>query len=1072
MKKNLLITFCILLLTGISWGQIAAFEFPSTNSLVCSSNDVNIIVTDMTLSSGTISTDVVTGTYFPNEPYIGSTGGWTATNQNEAKCFTFTISANSGYVFTITNISFNAYATPAGPSAFSSEIDGTSLATIDAPDASLVNYSQSVYKTGLSAAIIKIQGWSNGSRTTTGVGDFRLDDLIILGSVSLNESASLSLSSSLALALSESNLSTSPITLTLANETFTASLQENHFNLNNTPTGTSINSVNRINDTEATINLNFDGTDFDTDITNFSITASADALSGTEPLTSNDLTITANTAPLATTNIASKTINGTATLNGTISSKGYETAVAFEYSTNPTLSSDVTSITALESPLAADANAATVSYALTGLTNGVAYYYRVIATNIEGTTQGEINQFTTIAPPTLLITEVAAPTVIANAKFVEIYNFGTIAIDLSTTIIFLARQANGGTVANIGLTGTINAGDTYVIANNVSDFFNTYGFDANIYSGNLSGNGDDGYFLYANDGHPNGIVFDAYGVLNEDGTGKSWEYTDSKAVRRTTVTAPNPIWTAGEWDITNADPRRVSPGLYPASVWNGSTNNSWNEQSNWDGETPSSNSDMIIWGGATNFPELTAATTVRNFVFTHNAQLNEQENLTVTENTTVLHQIDFSTSHASLDKWQYYTQPFTGLTAGDMLSSNERVDLYMLKYNNSLAPSIVNQNDAWEWIESAGDLVSPGRGFAVTAINDTEETGDEIKTSYYNMALSGNLIDATQNVSVPLSYLTEPADNNYNFVGNPFLAPIEWTSSSFTGNIQGNTAYVYDRTKILTEGGDKYISIQDGIATPSSYGAYIPAMQGFFVAASASGNLEINSTARVNTIKNFYKSEQTKPILRLQVWDETMMDETVIVYNEMAESKYDHYDADKMFTNGLAPQIYSILESGQKLVFNNTNTLSHDIVFQIKAPAQGTYQINLSEIGGLFNDYQITLTDYARQKTIVLSDSDYQLEELGGNKTYNFSLSFQDRTAIEEYSINNILVYPNEEQIIIKSDFDHTGTLTIYNLSGKKIVSKTVSGVYSEIDFNNNRGLFIVTVQCKNITTHHKLIMN
>ena len=139
----------------------------------------------------------------------------------------------------------------------------------------------------------------------------------------------------------------------------------------------------------------------------------------------------------------------------------------------------------------------------------------------EGAIQGDILQFTTIAPPTLLITEVAAPTVIANAKFVEIYNFGESDIDLSTTKIFLARQTNGGTVGNIELTGTINAGKTFVVANNLSDFFNAYGFNANIYSGTLSGNGDDGYFLYLNDGHPNGVVFDAYGVLNENGTGKA-----------------------------------------------------------------------------------------------------------------------------------------------------------------------------------------------------------------------------------------------------------------------------------------------------------------------------------------------------------------------------------------------------------------------------------------------------------------------------------------------------------------------------------------------------------------------
>jgi len=168
-------------MVNMGWGQIAQFNFPSTNSLVVSTKNANVSVSDISLSSGTIETNCTTGDYFPNEPYIEETGGWTAAEQSSAKCFLFTITANIGYSFSITNISFKAYSTPAGPSAFSAEVDGTSITVTNAPSESLVNYSQAVSKTGLSSAVIKIQGWLNGSRESAGTGTFRIDDLTITG---------------------------------------------------------------------------------------------------------------------------------------------------------------------------------------------------------------------------------------------------------------------------------------------------------------------------------------------------------------------------------------------------------------------------------------------------------------------------------------------------------------------------------------------------------------------------------------------------------------------------------------------------------------------------------------------------------------------------------------------------------------------------------------------------------------------------------------------------------------------------------------------------------------------------
>lgn len=186
--KKLLVAVTVVLFGVFSAkAQIAQFNFPATNSTVVSVKDANVTVSDMTLSAGTIEANITTGTYFPNEPYVEETAGWTATTQAAAKSFQYTITAASGYTFSITNISFRSYATAAGPSAVGFAIDATDLYAVNSPNSALLLVDQVVSgQTGLTTATVKIQGWLNGSRSSSGAGALRLDDVVISGIVTPN----------------------------------------------------------------------------------------------------------------------------------------------------------------------------------------------------------------------------------------------------------------------------------------------------------------------------------------------------------------------------------------------------------------------------------------------------------------------------------------------------------------------------------------------------------------------------------------------------------------------------------------------------------------------------------------------------------------------------------------------------------------------------------------------------------------------------------------------------------------------------------------------------------------------
>ncbi|MBU1694446.1 MAG: hypothetical protein KKC51_10845, partial [Verrucomicrobia bacterium] len=164
----------------------AAFRFTSPPFTNVTTKDDNITVSAMSMTTGSMVTNN-SGTYFPDLPYAQSSGGWTVDNQAAAKAFQFTITPGVGYSVTITGISFRAYATSAGPSALGYDIgSGAATYAMNITNAALLEVTQVVAGVdNQSAAVaVLIQGWTNGTRLTSGSGDFRLDDVVIFGTVS------------------------------------------------------------------------------------------------------------------------------------------------------------------------------------------------------------------------------------------------------------------------------------------------------------------------------------------------------------------------------------------------------------------------------------------------------------------------------------------------------------------------------------------------------------------------------------------------------------------------------------------------------------------------------------------------------------------------------------------------------------------------------------------------------------------------------------------------------------------------------------------------------------------------
>ncbi len=168
-------------------------------------------------------------------------------------------------------------------------------------------------------------------------------------------------------------------------------------------------------------------------------------------------TAAAAVAPTATTRAASGVDDTTATLNGTVNANGASTTVAFEYGTDTSYG---TTVTADQSPVDGFTDRA-ASKIITGLTTGTTYHYRVVATNVNGTTNGADMTFTPGATPPMATTQATTAVGTQAATLNGIVN----ANNDSTTVTFeYGETAAYGSSADADQSPVSGTTDTIVSA--------------------------------------------------------------------------------------------------------------------------------------------------------------------------------------------------------------------------------------------------------------------------------------------------------------------------------------------------------------------------------------------------------------------------------------------------------------------------------------------------------------------------------------------------------------------------------------------------------------------------------
>lgn len=695
------------------------------------------------------------------------------------------------------------------------------------------------------------------------------------------------------------------------------------------------------------------------------------------------------------------------------------------------------------------------------LTESTTYYFKIwpytnTGTAINYKTDATVpsDDISTLAAPDipdLIISEVADPKDFYDGRFVELYNLSGLTIDFDSEDWYLVKQTGqsggGGSISEEKLTGSLASGGKYSIANNSSNFNTRYDFVPNLVSNTvINGNGDDAYYLYFGGGYSTGTLVDVYGE-DDDGSGLDWEYLDSKAVRLSTVTAPNTTWTASEWNIpSSADVDDMTPSKHKEDVtWQGTTNNSWNTKgNNWNGTygyIPDASFNVTIPQGASNYPTISAAATCNNLTIESNSSgdgsLMGQSNLTVSGTTIV-------ERYTTASAWHGISSPVSGADFNS-LYLNGSPDVWGKSYNEL--------DNTYTSATSLSTALGDMKGWMVWIEGSTAQTFD----------LTGSLRSGTIGSDNNLTHVVDDADHGYNFVGNPFPSAIDWDAAEWTKTDIGLGIWILD------DANDRFASYITGTGGTNGGTQYISSGQAFFVqvdVGSSLGTLKMTDAVQVHNTVGFFKEQNViSNLIKLKVSDENSYDESIIRLDpEATEGFESNLDMHKMFSyNEDLPQLFS--------------TANDNMVINV-LPLE-TVSIPMDVIGKDGNEMNISIVESNDFDQIFLSD-DYlgtQTNLMETSYSFIYDAAQTDRFTVyftlvgmEDNILEDIKIYSYNNKVKVEIPLEIDGQIQIVNLMGQIVKEVSARSGSQEISIEKT-GYYLVRIIGNNRSISRKVFI-
>jgi hypothetical protein len=614
----------------------------------------------------------------------------------------------------------------------------------------------------------------------------------------------------------------------------------------------------------------------------------------------------------------------------------------------------------------------------------------------------------------------------------------------------------------VQLTGTIGAGETYVIAHLASTFNAAYpGKTFDLESSIIGTDGGWDYYLSLFGEHTVGDPIDFY----------SSDFDGKHAVRHYEIVAPATSFDATEWVIFAAENMDMTPGSHRMDLtWDGdgSKGTEWRDTSNWTMPyVPDAGHNAVVPNGGEPVPVIG----LNDNAFCHDLTIGGARNGAgliiesvsapgrATSEDGSLITYGTVTGPASVqryigaDRYYYVTQPVTTALAGVFLHT------WLFTY-------LETAGDWTAFIEDENTALTLMQGYAVWSSSTNSYDPGLPPIGDTTVAYEGVLNTGDQSMALTYTANGAAAGDGWNFVGNPYPSAVDWEADGWTWDGLATFSFaVWD--------GSDYATYSQGGGSTNGGTQYIPAAQGFFVETDQAGTLGMNNGVRTHSTQTFWKGDEIMTErLSLTISNGEIDDETVIYFNENASSDLDKiYDASKLMALA-APQAYTMLVD-KKMAINTFNNIGENssVRMGINAPETGEYTITASNIESFDASTPIYLEDLYTQAYVDLRESSSYTFTAEEGTEERFIVHFLKTQGIDDpvnEEISNIYAFQQDVYV----NFNGTrGEISIYNILGQEISRTVATNGMNVLSVPQGNSVYIVKVVTDNVSVTKKVFV-
>ncbi len=620
-------------------------------------------------------------------------------------------------------------------------------------------------------------------------------------------------------------------------------------------------------------------------------------------------------------------------------------------------------------------------------------------------------------------------------------------IAIKSLYIFIATRSLGTASSTLTITGKKNGSTEYTIVKS-SGFSNVVTFSPN-----------------------NGFTYIDFST--EDGSDNSNTAVD-ELIFSSTGNGDYLAVDAFTWDVVSVP------------TWDGSSSTDWNTAANWStNSVPTSGTDAIIPSAPSNQPHVTSnpgtPAACANLTVESGASLtiDAGKALTVSGATdndgTILIEADATgigsfidngtiTGSGSFQMEQYLTGSGGGTPDGVFyyVSSpipNATAATYGIPASNKL------------WVDDEATQAYPELTFGAIPL----EVGQGYSArmgSTGTVTFNGSAYNTGSISEGGLTRTgTSAANRGYNLVGNPYPSMVDWDNLGRT-NLETSMWYrTHNGSTMLFDTYNATGMVGTNNNGGGAVDGTIPPTQAFWVRVDADGNTGQvdfeNADRNHGTLSGIYKVTQEEGMLRMNLSDGSVWDEQVIYFDASANDAFDNYDSRKYWARGI-PQLYSNIDE-DTLTINGLYSpqTTPSVPLGMKLPAQGDYTLNASSI--TLSQTPVHLEDtYLNVFQDLNSNPNYAFTSMEGSISDRFILHFSAITGVGEAE-SDILIYSSANQIYINRAEASNALVTVFDLSGRTILTENINSQNAIIQLNAPMGIYLVRVETENQTTTKKL---